>query len=377
MPEMTYQQTLDLFHTSGYQTVEMTHQNNRLALCPKMGGRIIAATLAGPSGRNPFFINPVDVSNAPGADQLIFRGGLGGRDWLGPEGCGDLSFYFHKPPLTMDNWYVDDRQSLPVMTTAAQDDRHVLTTGAIHMPNLRGNNFDIRLDQDMTLLTDLNQTLGLTPPPNTKHLAFQRITSFTNLGPTAWNDDYGCCLIWFVLMLRSADHMFIIAPYQDDPGPEVIDYHFDDHAIPADRLITRTDGQYIIYQADGLFRGKIGLTPQRSAGIVYALDLTHDFLTVLRFDVDPAADYLDNRWTEQAHTTGGDAMDAYNNFNDCPELPGRFCELEAVSSALRLAPNQSAGLKNTAAFFHGPKPALLEIIKATSGRDLTNETFTN
>ena len=118
------------------------------------------------------------------------------------------------------------------------------------------------------------------------------------------------------------------------------------------------------------------MTPDRSAGIVYALDLDRDFLTMLRFDVHTAADYLDNRWTEKAQTAGGDVMDAYNNLDEGEELPGRFCELEAVSPALRLAPNQSAALKTTTAFCQGPRQALLQIIKTTSGRDLTNETFT-
>ena len=375
MAQMTYRETCELFTKSGYEMVEMGTGDGLTAICPRMGGRIVAASVAGPEGRNPFFVNPVDVRGEAGAEKLVFRGGLGGRDWLGPEGCGDMSFYFRQGPLTMENWYVDDRQSLPAMRVAEQSPEIVTTVGEIHMPNLRGNLFDIELTQAMRLMKDTEEALGVELPAETKCVSFERTTTFKNIGTAAWDEKYGQAMIWFLLMLRGSDDFFIVAPIKDGGGREVIDYEFDGGPIGPDRLQVRQDRKYLWYKGDGRGRGKIGQTPARAAGIAYGLDLDHEMLTVLTYDVDPEAAYLDNRWTEKAHASGGDVMDAYNNFAETEALPGRFCEIEAVSPALALRPDESAALVTSTTFIQAKRATLLEVIQETSGCDLTEETF--
>lgn len=373
--DMTYRQTRELFSQSGYETVEMESGRGKVAICPDMGGRIVAASVDADDGYNPFFVNPVDVANGPGADKLIFRGGLGGRDWLGPEGCGDMSFYFRKGPLTFENWYVDNRHNLVKMAVDSATTQRVVTRGEIHMPNLRGNIFDIGVVQEMKLLPDCTDGLGVTLPSGAGYVAFERTTTFTNIGKQNWGKEYGYAMIWFLLMLRASDRMFIMAPYEQGQAEAVIDYRFDDTDIPPDRLIMRDEGSYAIFKGDGQSRGKIGQRPDRSAGILYGLDLDREFLTLLRFDIDRNGKYLDNRWTEQANTKGGDVMDAYNNMYDSEVLPGQFCEMETVSSRLGLAPNESASLRTKTGFFACSRNQMGAIVKETSGRDITCETF--
>ncbi|MBN1435699.1 MAG: hypothetical protein JW936_01370 [Sedimentisphaerales bacterium] len=375
MSDMTYQETVNLFESSGYELTIMGEGESLLAICPAMGGRVVAATVSGPSGHNPFFVNPVDVKGGVEAEKLIFRGGLGARDWLGPEGCGDMSFYFRKKPVVMENWYVDERQSIPAMKVQKATAGQVTTVGEIHMPNLRGNEFDIEMQQAMRLVGDPKAALGAEVPGGVKYLGFTRGTSYKNIGSATWSEDYGFCMIWFLLMLRGSDNMFIIAPFKDGLGDEVIDYRFDDRDISADRLMVRREGGYVLYRGDGLERGKIGMVPQRAAGVLYGLDLDRGYLTVLRYPVDTQADYMNNLWTEEANSTGGDVVDAYNNKFDEEALPGRFCEMEAVSPRLALGPGESAAFETTTGFFQGPVESLKGIIKATSGCDLGNETF--
>lgn len=375
MSDMTYGETLALFRASGYELVEMKDGACRVAICPKMGGRIVAASLWHEEGTNPFFVNPVDVKGGPGSEKLVFRGGLGGRDWLGPEGCGDMSFYFKKGPLTFENWYVNNDQSIPQLAVQVHKADHVVTAGEFHVPNLRGNMFDIAIEQDMKLLTKSQSRFGLDTPKNSLFVGFERVTSFTNIGKATWSEAYGFAMIWFLLMLRSSDAMYVLVPFKDGKGPEVIDYEFDNGPIPAERLMVRREKKYILFNADGYVRGKIGQTPDRATGVMYAVDLERGTLTVLKYDVDTKTPYLDNRWTQEAHSSGGDVMDSYNNHADSPTLPGRLFELEAVSPRLALAPGQKASMRTVTGFFHGDREMINSVVQATGGGDISKETF--
>ncbi len=379
--QVTYKETVELFNQSGYKLIELVRGQDKMAICPKMGGRVVAITWSGDDGVNPFFVNPVDVKAGPEAAKLVFRGGLGARDWLGPEGCGDMSFYFHKKPMVFENWYVDKRQNLPDMKVEMTTDNQAVTAGEIHIPNLRGNEFDIGLTQKVILETNPQESLGVSIPTGTKFAAMARTTSFKNIGNKQWDDKYGYAMIWFVAMQLGSDDTYIIMPYKggnNQTDADIItDYKFDGHNIPADRLIIRKNKKYIIYKADGRFRGKTGLTPQRTTGICFSINLAHNILAVLKFDVHPNSEYLDNTWTSTPIVSGGDALNTYVNMGDNPVLPGRFFEMEAVSPRLGLKPGETFALHTTMGFFQaGSREILNKIVMDISGCDISDESFT-
>lgn len=380
--DMSHKETVELFKSGEHSVIEAENGSCKIALSPSMGGRIISVSWDGDSCYNPFFLNPVDVLNSKGADGLVFRGGLGARDWLGPEGCGDMTFYMSKKPIAggrfpakLGFWGVDDRQNLPRMTRKKDIDATTVTIGEIHMPNYRGNQFDIQLLQKVELVSNPSHALGIPLPKNVDYVGFHKTTTFTNIGKYEWNDQHGYAMQWFVLMLRSSDHSYIIAPFRKSVGKVLIDHKFDGRYIPENRLTKRTEQGYVIFNGDGNFRGKIGQSPQRSLGVVYGMDLDRDLLTILRFDVHPDASYLDNRWTQEPITRGGDVMNAYNNLGSNPALPGRFYELEAVSPRLALKPGESAALNVTAGFFHGAKKSLDKIVEANCQRNISQEDY--
>lgn len=375
--DLSYRQTIDLIRQAGYNIVELRKGDTRVAISPDLAGRVVATTVSGPDGFNPLFLNPVDVLGGPAADKLVFRGAIGARDWLGPEGCGDMSFYFHEKPLVFENWYVNDDHNLPRLKVAGSaTQRQVTTVGEIHVSNLRGNKFDIELRQQVQLLSDPTGLLGLALNEPVDAVGFERQTSFKNIGNHAWNEDYGHAMIWYLLMLRATDNMYIMAPFQDGPGPEVVDYNFNDgQPIPPDRLIVRPGKQYIIFRADARLRGKIGMSPARSRGVACALDLDRNMVTVLRFDVDRNAEYLNNLWTEEPQTTGGNCMDAYSNTRTNEALPGPFCEIEAVSPRLELAPGETGTLRTVSVFIKADADTLKDIVRQACSCDVAGETF--
>ena len=375
--DLTYQQTIRLFQSNGYELVQLVNGTQKLAVCPSLGGRVVAATFAGDDGFNPFFVNPVDIKGGPEAEKLIFRGAIGARDWLGPEGCGDMSFYFHKKPIVFENWYVDDRQNLPKMKVEEMSSStNVVTTGEIHINNLRGNQFDIRIEQKAELITKVSDVFDIELPAEAAFVGVRRTTTFENIGNNSWDEEYGYSFIWYLAMLRASDESYVIVPYKDDSGPIVIDYRFNDNQkIASDRLMLREEQEYIVFRADGSERGKIGFTPKRTLGIVYSVDISRQMLCALKFDLYPEANYMNNLWTENAITTGGNALDIYNNTGGNPVLPGRFYELEAVSPRLELEPGQSFSLRTTICFFHSSRQIMNHIISKTGNRDISGEKF--
>jgi len=204
----------------------------------------------------------------------------------------------------------------------------------------------------------------------------RRTTTFENIGNNSWDEEYGYSFIWYLAMLRASDESYVIVPYKDDSGPIVIDYRFNDNQkIASDRLMLREEQEYIVFRADGSERGKIGFTAKRTLGIVYSVDISRQMLCALKFDLYPEANYMNNLWTENAITTGGNALDIYNNTGGNPVLPGRFYELEAVSPRLELEPGQSFSLRTTICFFHSSRQIMNHIISKTGNRDISGEKF--
>ena len=306
--------------------------------------------------------------DTPAAEQFIFRGALGARDWLGPEGCGDFSFYFKdaNKPLDLDNWRIDDRQNLAPMTVMHHDDTTAITQGTIGIENLRGNRFDIRSTQTMEFLPVPPAGIDMDADLMAQlmaHVGFRRLTTFTNIGNHAWGDDYGYAMIWFLLMLHATDANRIILPFVPGAEQPILDYRFGDCPIDPARLAIDTANHYVTFTADGLVRSKIGQKPAVSTGTMFSLYSDLDLLVVLRFDVDHDADYLNNTWTDTPIITDGTTLDAYNNDASNPVLPGRFCEMEAVGPALSLSPGESSTLTTTVNLFHGPGPMLNDLIE--------------
>ena len=99
----------------------------------------------------------------------------------------------------------------------------------------------------------------------------------------------------------------------------------------------------IYFAADGKYRSKIGISPQRSKAVLGSYDADNKVLTIVQFS-QPAGvtDYVNSLWKIQDNPYGGDAA---NSYNDGPPEPGAkplgpFYELESSSPAAALAPRQ-------------------------------------
>ena len=71
----------------------------------------------------------------------------------------------------------------------------------------------------------------------------------------------------------------------------------------------------LFFAADGQFRSKIGLNPQRSTPLCGSYDAAREVLTVVQYN-QPAAevtDYVNSKWELQKQPYAGDVINAYND----------------------------------------------------------------
>ena len=142
--------------------------------------------------------------------------------------------------------------------------------------------------------------------------------------------------------------------------------------VPAERL--KIGEGVLFFAADGQFRSKIGLNPQRSTPLCGSYDAARGVLTLVQYN-QPAAevtDYVNSKWELQKQPYAGDVINAYN---DGPaeagaEPLGPFYELETSSPALPLASGASGTHIQTTFHFEGNREGLDLIAQQTLGVSL-------
>jgi hypothetical protein len=122
-------------------------------------------------------------------------------------------------------------------------------------------------------------------------------------------------------------------------GPKVNDNYFG--KISADRL--KVSGNNIFFRTDGKSRGKIGIPPLRSTGIMGSYDSDNKILTLLICKLpEGKGEYVNSSWEIQKNPYSGDALNSYNDgpLEDGSQM-GPFYELETSSPAVELQPGAS------------------------------------
>jgi hypothetical protein len=127
----------------------------------------------------------------------------------------------------------------------------------------------------------------------------------------------------------------------------------------------------IYFKTDGKARGKLGMNAKRTLNIAGNYDPISKRLTVVTFDTDPKATYLNQEWNPDKDPLTGDALNAYN---DGPledgSIMGPFLELESSSPAAFLQPGESLSHQHNVYHFVGEEADLSRIAKSLLGVEL-------
>lgn len=347
----------------------------QVVVLPKMQGRVMTSSATGPEGLSFGWISRELIASGEFVKHMNPFGGED-RFWLGPEG-GQFSIFFAKDaPFDLEHWFTPAAIDTEPWTLLGKTGHSATLEKNMQLTNYSGTVFDLRVSREIRVL-DRNVALGLlgtTASAQVHMVAFESNNKVINTGTTPWTKDTGLLSIWILGMFNPSPETTVVIPYnagaESELGPVVNDTYFG--KVPEDRLVVKDNVMF--FSADGQYRSKIGLTPQRAKNIAGSYDAQNKVLTIVQYSKpDNAVDYVNSMWQLQDQPFRGDVI---NSYNDGPPSPGAkpmgpFYELETSSPAAALPPGGSITHIHRTFHFHGPEADLDVIAKATLGTTLT------
>jgi hypothetical protein len=203
--------------------------------------------------------------------------------------------------------------------------------------------------------------------PSIKVVAYESLSQLKNIGGQDWTKETGMPSIWMLSMCRPSPEVTMVVPFKKDAeGPVVTDDYFG--KVPEDRL--KVGDGVIFFKADGAYRSKIGISPERALPVLGSYDAMNHCLTILTCTLDfSTTDYVNSSWVEhQQEPFKGDAINAYNDgpMADGGQL-GPFYELESSSSAAALKVGEVKTHVQRTFHFEGDEETLAPIAEKMLG----------
>jgi hypothetical protein len=343
--------------------------------------RIMTSTASGDEGYSYGWINYDLIKSGKGLPHMNAFGGED-RVWLGPEG-GQYSLYFKKgDPFEFANW-----QTPPVIDSETYDLISSDSTQASFrklgsLTNYNGYTFNFEINRQVRLLTDgeVLQEFGIASG-KFRSVAYESRNSLTNTGTEIWKKKNGLVSIWILGMYKPSDKTMIIIPHEklasgaSEKG-KITDNYFGQ--IPADRIAKKED--VLLLKADGKSRGKVGIAPTVAKNISGSYNTERHILTLVKFDLEKNADYVNSKWEIQKQPFKGDVANAYNDgpVADGTQM-GPFYELESSSPAKELNPGGTVTHHHRTLHLEGDEAALDDVARKILGISLTEieKSFSN
>lgn len=344
----------------------------QVILSAKYQAKVFTSTANGPEGRSHGFVN-YNFFESGVVDEHMNGFGGENRLWLGPEG-GRYSIFFEPgKEQVYDNWHTPKGIDIEAWEIREATTKSATLAKEMTLQNYRGNNLQIAVERTISLVTnsEIATSLNITIPQNVQAVAYATQNRITNQNDYEWTPETGTVCIWMLDMFIPSDSAVTIIPYrtgdESSLGKVVTSDYFGE--IPSDRLI---DGNGVIYfKTDGKARGKLGMNAKRTLNIAGNYDPISKRLTVVTFDTDPKATYLNQEWNPDKDPLTGDALNAYN---DGPledgSIMGPFLELESSSPAAFLQPGESLSHQHNVYHFVGEEADLSRIAKSLLGVEL-------
>lgn len=345
--------------------LESDDKKSMVVLSPELQGRVMTSTLNGDNGMSYGWLN-YDLISSKEIKKHINPTGGEERFWLGPEG-GQFSIYFEpKSSFEFENWYVPAVLDTEAFSVVEQDSNNAVFQKEMHLINHSGTKFDIDVTRKVSLLkkSQIKESLQL-DTEDFSVVAYETSNIVKNIGTSNWSKESGLLSIWLLSMLNPSPETTVIVPIkegtEDQLGIKVNDNYFG--KVAADRL--NTTEKTVFFKADGLSRGKIGVSPARATKYIGSYDTKNETLTILEIAEPSVIDsYVNSAWEFQEKPYSGDVLNSYNDgkLEDGSQM-GPFYELESSSPALALAMGESYTHTQRIYHFKGNKEVIDSICK--------------
>jgi hypothetical protein len=368
----TYGYDVEFIRNHTRKVIELNDESGqaKVLLSADYQGRVMTSTAAGRQGTSYGWLNYDLIASGEKKKQFNPVGGEE-RFWLGPEG-GQYSLYFHQG----DSFRINHWQVPPLIDTAEFDivessSASATFTKRASLINYSGTKFDLSIERTISLLnkSDLESELGVTVPEGVKYVSYQSANEIKNIGADDWTKENGLLSIWLLGMFTPSEQTTVIIPFKGttDANSLITTNYFGE--IPKERLSIKDSVLY--FTCDGKYRSKIGVSPVIAKPISASYDFRKNILTIVRFEVLPAAAYVNSKWEIQEEPYQGDAVNSYNDgpLADGSQL-GPFYELESSSPALALPAGEVAGYNQITCHFEGDFEKLNVLARKILGVDL-------
>ncbi|MDN5284911.1 MAG: hypothetical protein JWR38_1185 [Mucilaginibacter sp.] len=338
----------------------------QVIVSPEYQAKVFTSTADGLKGKSFGWVN-YKAFATKGAD--LHMNGYGGEDrlWLGPEGSKFSLFFKPGTSMVFDKWHTPAAIDKESWKLEASSDKEALLSKNTKMLNYAGTELNIKLERNVRILenADIAQILGIALDTTVKAVAFSTINSIYNVGTNVWDKQSGAPCLWSLDMFTPSPATTIVVPYEEKTTGQVAttDYF---GQIPPDRV--KFGNGILYFKADGKSRGKLGVPPNRVKKFAGSYDATNQVLTLITYDFDIKATYLNQEWKTTKDPFIGDAVNAYNDgpLENGTQM-GPFYEIESVSPAAFLKPNEKLTHKHCVFHFTGNKEALNKIALKTLG----------
>ncbi len=333
-------------------------------------GRVMTSTAGGVTGNSYGWMNHEHIASGKNQPHMNAYGGED-RFWLGPEG-GQYSIYFQKgADFKFDNWQVPALIDTATFDVVDSDKHSATFAKKAQLTNYSGTAFDLEISRKIAVLgkADVEKILG-NGLPKVRYVAYETANTVTNTGAD-WKKETGLLSIWILGMFNSSEQTAIAIPFKSSPKAQSLITTNYFGQIPPDRLVIRDS--VLFFKADATYRSKLGVSPQVAKPWAGSYDSRKKVLTLVQFDLEPTADYVNSLWEVQKNPFKGDAVNSYNDGpNDTGSQMGRFYELESSSPAKALKKGESMTHHHRTFHFEGDEAQLGEIARKVLGVELAD-----
>lgn len=340
--------------------IVLEDNTSTVIVSPKYQAKVFTSSAEGATGKSFGWIN-YEAFNGEKDPHMNAYGGEN-RFWLGPEGSKYSLFFKPKEEMVYENWLTPagvDTESWEVQNKSA---REVSMTKAMKLTNYAGTELNLQAERSVKILSGaaINSLMNI-KTDSLKVVGFTTINRISNTGKQAWTQETGAPCIWMLDMFTPSPETVIIVPYEEQSEGKIAttDYFGE---IPKERIMM--ENGTILFKADGKNRGKLGVPPNRARNKSGSYDPRSNTLTITLYDLDKNAIYLNQEWTDTKDPYQGDAVNAYNDgpLEDGSQM-GPFYEIESVSPAAFLKPNETLTHEHSVFHFTGNKMHLNKICK--------------
>lgn len=345
--------------------------NSKIIVSPKYQAKVFTSTTNGNEGLSIGWVNYKAFGDTLDAHMNAYGGE--NRFWLGPEG-GKFSLFF-KPGTKMvfENWKTPAAFDSEPWDVTSKDSQSVIMHKNMDLTNYKGTDLKISVDRIVKILQSsvIWKELGVNMDSSVKVVGYETDNVITNTGKNDWTETTGMPCIWILDMFKPSPATVIVVPFKKATGQSFSKVATTNYfgEISSDRLKHTDDVLYL--KADGKSRGKLGVSPLFAKHFAGSYDSKNKLLTIINFDLDSTAKYLNQEWNTTKPSFIGDAVNAYNDgpLADGSQM-GPFYEIESVSPEAFLKSGHSFSHRQSVFHFTGDEKSLDNIAQKLLGVSL-------